>query len=250
MKRRQWVVFLIQLFIAVPLYALENEAVKLHPVNINLHDEARLQRGAKLFMNYCSGCHALKYMRYNQMAKDLGLTTFDGEVDKDLLYNNLIFTTAKLYDPIKIALPARDAKQWFGIVPPDLSLIARVRGPSWIYTFLKSFYVDHSRPFGSNNLLIPGVAMPNILAPLAGEWIAVKRDNHASIDHLDKIKEGEMTPLELDNALEDLVNFLVYVGEPAQLLRYKVGVLIILFLSIFLMIVYLLKRSYWRELHH
>nr|WP_242604203.1 cytochrome c1 [Legionella beliardensis] len=233
-------------------YALENESVPLLPVEVDLHDQAGLQRGAKMFMNYCSGCHSLKYMRYNKMATDLGLTTFDGEIDKDLLFNNLIFTSAKIHDPIKIGLPAADAKQWFGTLPPDLSLIARVRGASWLYTFLKSFYLDPSRPFGSNNLLIPGVAMPNVLAPLAGQIIAIRETNQkgAPINHLLKLEDGEMTTQEFDNAIEDLVNFLVYVGEPVQLTRYRIGVFIIAFLCIFLIVVYLLKRSYWSRLPH
>ncbi|MGQ3889884.1 cytochrome c1 [Legionella sp. CNM-1927-20] len=249
---KQFIVLLVSLTIATVSYALENEDVPMLPVEIDLHDQAGLQRGAKLFMNYCSGCHSLKFMRYNQMANDLGLTTFDGEVDKDLLFNNLVFTHAKLHDPIEIALPAVDAKQWFGTVPPDLSLIARVRGPSWLYTFLKSFYADPSRPFGSNNLLIPGVAMPNVLAPLAGQVIAVRKNNQKTgpIDYLLKISDGEMTTHEFDNAVEDLVNFLTYVGEPVQLTRYRIGVFIIAFLSIFLIVVYLLKRSYWQRLPH
>ncbi|WP_115332583.1 cytochrome c1 [Legionella busanensis] len=245
-------ILFISLTITTISYALENEDVPMLPVKINLHDQEGLQRGAKLFMNYCSGCHSLKYMRYNQMANDLGLTTFDGEVDKDLLFNNLVFTHAKLHDPIEIALPAADAKQWFGTVPPDLSLIVRVRGPSWLYTFLKSFYADSTRPFGSNNVLIPGVAMPNVLAPLVGQVIAVRENNQKAgpITHLLKITDGEMTSQEFDNAIEDLVNFLAYVGEPVQLTRYTVGVFIIAFLSIFLIVVYLLKRSYWQRLPH
>lgn len=249
---KYFIVFLAGLTITTISYALENEDVPMLPVEIDLHDQAGLQRGAKLFMNYCSGCHSLKYMRYNQMANDLGLTTFDGDIDKDLLFNNLVFTQAKLHDPIKIALPDVDAKQWFGTVPPDLSLIARVRGPSWLYTFLKSFYADPTRPFGSNNVLIPGVAMPNVLAPLIGQVIAMRENNQqeGSIKHLLKISDGEMTTQEFDNAIEDLVNFLVYVGEPVQLVRYQIGIFIIAFLSIFLIVVYLLKRSYWQRLPH
>ncbi|AHE68215.1 cytochrome c1 [Legionella oakridgensis ATCC 33761 = DSM 21215] len=150
-------------------------AIEIKPVTIDLHDQARLQRGARLYMNYCSGCHSLRYLRYNRMAEDLGLTTFDGSVDKDLLTNNLIFTTAKLYDPIEISMPAEDARQWFGKMPPDLTLSGRERGAAWLYTYLKSFYIDHTRPFGANNLLVPDVAMPNILAPLQGEVIAEKK---------------------------------------------------------------------------
>lgn len=252
MNPRRLIVFFISLMLVTSAYALENETIPMLPVKLDLHDQAGLQYGAKIFMNYCSGCHSLKYMRYSKMANDLGLTTFEGELDKELLFNNLVFTRAKIHDPIKIALPATDAKQWFGAAPPDLSLIARVRGASWLYTFLKSFYSDPTRPFGSNNLLIPGVAMPNVLAPLAGNVIAIRENNQkeAPIDHLLSFGDGEMTAQEFDNALENLVNFLVYVGEPVQLIRYRIGSFIIAFLGVLLIVVYLLKRSYWRRLRH
>lgn len=196
----------------------ENLTMDYVPVDIN--DKESLQRGAKMFMNYCSGCHSLKYMRYNRMAQDLGLTTFDGQIAEDLLKNNLIFTQANIYDPIQIAMSPEDAKQWFGMVPPDLSLSARDRGPVWIYNYLKSFYSDPSRPFGANNLLMPDVAMPNVLEPLIGKVILVK-DKNSHANSLLVVKRGEMFEGQFDSALRDLVNFLVYVGEPAKLIRYK-----------------------------
>lgn len=228
-------------------WAADND-IALLSVNIDLADQNKLQRGARLYMNYCSGCHALRYMRYNRMAEDLGLTTFTGEVDKDLL-SNLIFTSAKIHDPIQISMPPTDARQWFGIVPPDLSLTARERGADWIYTYLKSFYADKKRPFGANNLLVPEVAMPNILEPLSGRVIAVTSGAGKAISHLALIKQGEMTPHQFDSAIEDLVNFLVYVGEPAQLIRYRMGVKVIAFLCLFLIVAYLLKKSYWKDVY-
>nr|WP_238583673.1 cytochrome c1 [Legionella jamestowniensis] len=221
------------------------------PVNIDVHDSAKLQRGAKIFMNYCSGCHALRYMRYNRMAEDLGLTTFTGEIDKDLLFNNLIFTSAKIHDPIKISMAPADARQWFGIVPPDLSLTARERSPEWIYTYLKSFYEDKKKPFGTNNLLVPDVAMPNILEPLIGRVIAVRENQGAesSGPHLVLVQPGEMNPRQFDSMLEDLITFLTYVAEPVKLVRYRLGVFVILFLCVFLLIAYLLKRTYWKKIH-
>lgn len=203
----------------------ENLTMDYVPVDIN--DKESLQRGAKMFMNYCSGCHSLKYMRYNRMAQDLGLTTFDGQIAEDLLKNNLIFTQANIYDPIQIAMSPEDAKQWFGMVPPDLSLSARDRGPVWIYNYLKSFYSDPSRPFGANNLLMPDVAMPNVLEPLIGKVILVK-DKNSHANSLLVVKRGEMFEGQFDSALRDLVNFLVYVGEPAKLIRYKLGVFVLL----------------------
>ncbi|WP_420795310.1 cytochrome c1 [Legionella brunensis] len=221
------------------------------PVKVDLQDPAKLQRGAKIFMNYCSGCHALRYMRYNRMAQDLGLTTFDGQIDKDLLFNNLVFTTAKIHDPIQISMSDTDARQWFGIVPPDLSLTARERGPQWIYTYLKSFYEDKKRPFGTNNLLIPDVAMPNVLEPLIGRVVAITEGNGPKppISHLVLVGQGEMNEKEFDSTLEDLVTFLTYVAEPVKLVRYRIGVVVIIFLCIFWLIAYQLKRVYWKKVH-
>ncbi|HAT2146913.1 TPA: cytochrome c1 [Legionella pneumophila] len=223
----------------------ENLTMDSVPVDIN--DKESLQRGAKMFMNYCSGCHSLKYMRYNRMAQDLGLTTFDGQIAENLLKNNLIFTQATIYDPIQIAMSPEDAKQWFGMVPPDLSLSARDRGPVWIYNYLKSFYSDPSRPFGANNLLMPDVAMPNVLEPLIGKVILVK-DKNSHANSLLVVKRGEMFEGQFDSALKDLVNFLVYVGEPAKLIRYKLGVFVLLFFCIFLIAAYSLKKAYWKQL--
>ncbi len=238
-------VFLIVMTIAETVVA--SDAVDMLPISIDIHDKARLQRGAKLFMNYCSGCHSLRYLRYNRMAKDLGITTFDGSVDEDLLKNNLIFTTSKIHDPIQISMPPVDARQWFGKAPPDLSLSARERGPNWIYTYLKSFYVDKKRPFGTNNLVIPEVAMPNILFPLQGEVLAVKKGNEQP--YLQLVSQGEMSQPQFDSALQDLVTFLTYVGEPVKLVRYRLGIFVLIFLAVLLVFAYQLKKTYWRRIH-
>jgi ubiquinol-cytochrome c reductase cytochrome c1 subunit len=223
---------------------------ELLPVQVRVQDKPTLQRGARLFMNYCSGCHSLRYLRYNRMAQDLGLTTFDGQLDRELLMNNLVFTTAQPTDPIEISMPAADARQWFGRMPPDLSLVAREHGAAWLYTYLNSFYRDDSRPFGTNNLLVPGVGMPNVLAHLEGEVIAAVPTGAQAPTRTDLRLQhpGEMSRHQFDSALEDLVTFLVYVGEPAQLVRYRAGAWVMLFLGIFLVFAYLLKQSYWRAL--
>ena len=233
-------VFVVSIFLvaATPI-SLATE-VAMQSISVDITNKERLQRGAKLFMNYCSGCHSLKYMRYNRMAEDLGLTDFAGQINKNLL-NNLIFTQATVYDPIQIAMLPEDARQWFGIVPPDLSLSARERGAHWLYLYLKNFYNDDSRPFGVNNLLIPNVAMPNVLEPLMGQQILVM-NNESNSDSLLLIKKGEMLPVDFDNALQDLVTFLVYVGEPAKLIRHRLGIFVILFLSILLIAAYCLKK--------
>ncbi|WP_084273735.1 cytochrome c1 [Legionella fairfieldensis] len=223
--------------------------MKLLPVNVNIHDQAKLQRGAKLYMNYCSGCHSLRYVRYSRLANDLGLVTFAGKPDINLI-NNLIFTGAKIEAPVKISMPATDAREWFGLVPPDLSLTARERGAAWIYTYLKSFYADSSRPFGANNLLVPDVAMPNILAPLIGHMVLVNNpsspEKPADFSLVLKDK-GEMGQQQFNEMLEDLVTFLVYVGEPVKLIRYRLGFWVIGFLSIFLLVVYSLKKVIWKN---
>lgn len=240
------------LIIAFLLVQVAEAEVALLPVNINLHDKASVQRGAKLFMNYCSGCHSLRYMRYNRMAKDLGLTTFTGDIDKDLLVSNLIFTTSKVEDPIEISMPPEDARQWFGRVPPDLSLSARKYSPAWLYTYLKSFYVDKTRPFGANNVLFPDVAMPNILAPLGGKVIAIPNGLHSS-GHLPTrlllVEPGAMTQQQFDSAVRDLVTFMVYVAEPVKLIRYQIGWVVMGFLGVFLIVAFRLKKTYWRDVH-
>ncbi len=199
------------------LFLTVTHAANLLPVHIDTADKAALQRGAKLFMDYCSGCHSLRYLRYNRMAEGLGLTTASGEVDTALLQSNLIYTHATPQDPIQISMPAADARQWFGRVPPDLSLTARERGASWIYTYLNSFYADPKRPFGANNFLVPDVAMPNVLVPL--------RDN------------SDMTQQQFEQSLTDVVTFLSYVAEPEKAERHTLGWKVLLFLLVLLILV-------------
>ncbi len=222
--------------------------------DIDISDKQSLQQGAKLFMNYCSGCHSLRYLRYNSMAHDLGLTTFDGELDKDLLISNLIFTSAPIHSPIEVAMPATDARQWFGVPPPDLSLIARQRGADWLYTYLHSFYEDKKRPFGTNNILIPNVAMPNVLAPLSGRVIFPKNANGIpepiTVQRLFYVGDGQMTKPEFDEAVRTIVTFLVYVGEPHKISHYHLGIFVIIYFSIFLLVVWLLKKNYWKAISH
>lgn len=235
-------------------------SVSLLNAPINQTDIHSLQRGARDYMNYCSGCHSLKYLRYSRMAQDIGLTSFDGEIDKPLLENNLIFSQAQIHDPIRIAMPKTDARQWFGVEPPDLSLEARVRGVDWIYTYLKSFYRDDTRPFGSNNLLVPGVAMPNVLAPLQGEQVAVKQSKTIdfagkpkqieTISHLMLVKDGQMTQHQFDQTIEDIVNFLAYASEPIKQERLRLGWFVMLYLLIALVVVYLIKKMIWARLKH
>ena len=191
--------------------------------NADVSDPAALQRGAKLYMSYCSGCHSLKYMRYDSLAKGIA-------VSKDLVIANLMFSgnnnEAKISDPIKSAMSSKDAVKWFGIIPPDLSLVARSRGTDWLYEYLRSFYNDPTRPWGVNNKTFPDVAMPHVLA---------NQQNMLSDKAYNKL-------------VADLVTFLSYVGEPHQLQRQKIGVWVLLFLSILLVFTFLLKREYWKNI--
>lgn len=237
--------------------ASENH-VPLKQIKIDLRDHEALQRGARLYMNYCAGCHSLKYMRYNRLAKDIGIVDDDGLVANDLLRENLIFTTAKVGEHVRSAIPAVDAREWFGVAPPDLTLVSRVRGANWLYTYLTSFYQDKSRPFGTNNWLFPDVAMPNVLEPLQGEQVAdfVEKTipyNGTTktievIEHLQLLSPGSMNQHQFDSAIHDLVTFLVYVGEPVRLTRETMGFWVILFLIILFGLAYALKKEYWKDI--
>jgi len=213
----------------------------------DLGDRASLQRGAQLFMNYCSGCHSLKYMRYSRMAEDLGLS-------EEEVMTNLNFTGAKFGEQIQVSMPAAGAEKWFGKAPPDLSVIARVRGSDWIYTYLKSFYLDESRPVGWNNTLFPNASMPNPLwqmqglqRPVHGEKDPVTGE--ATVERLEIATPGSQDAQAFDQTARDITAFLEYVGEPAALKRQSIGVWVVLFLAFFTFLAWLLKKEYWRDVH-
>lgn len=213
----------------------------------DLGDQASLQRGAALYMNYCSGCHALKYVRYSRMARDLGLT-------EDQVQASLNFTGSKVGEQIHTPFTPSDAQAWFGQVPPDLSLVARVRGSNWIYTYLKSFYLDESRPLGWNNTLFPNASMPNPLWMMQGlqraEYGAADAaTGERPVERLVVAAPGTVAPEAYDQAVRDITNFLEYVGEPAALQRQTLGVWVILFLAFFTFLAWLLKKEYWRDVH-
>ncbi|MEM1262310.1 MAG: cytochrome c1 [Pseudomonadota bacterium] len=206
-----------------------------------------LRRGARNFMNYCSGCHSAKYVRYNTLASGLGLS-------EDQVIDNLMFTGEKIHDTIQVNMPPGDAKRWFGVTPPDLSLISRSRGADHIYNFLRSYYVDDSRATGMNNMVVANVAMPNVLWELQGVRKAVfKEENDANgnarevFDSFDVVTEGTLSPEEFDQWVRDTVNFLDYIGEPMQLQRKSIGIKVLLFLAFFFVIAYLLKKEVWKD---
>lgn len=239
---------------------LASEGVHLDHVKNDLCDKASLQRGAGLYMNYCAGCHSLQYVRFKDVAKDIGIVDKKGNVLEKLVNQNLNFITDKPTSPITTALPKQEGAKWFGVAPPDLSLVSRSRGKDWLYTYLRSFYVDPKRPWGVNNLVFPDVGMPHILLNLQGvqvpvyRKVSVKDDSGNNVekqvvDHLELKKPGSLTKEEYDKAVTDLVNFLDYVGEPHKLERKRLGVWVILFLVIFTLFAYLLKREYWKDVH-
>jgi len=217
--------------------------------HINLSDKTSLQRGARIFMNYCLTCHSAQYMRYNRMAQDLDIT-------EDVLKSNLMFATDKPGNTMTISLTPDEGEKYFGVSPPDLSVIARVRGADWLYTYFMTFYWDDKRPWGVNNMVFKDVAMPNVLWEFQGLQRPVYQEVKESggetikkIDHLELVKPGKLSPEEYQKMVNDLVNFLVYLGEPIQLKRYKIGAWVIIYLVIFLFILYHLKKEYWRDVH-
>lgn len=237
------------LLAAAPMLGLASEGAHLEDANIDLGDQASLQRGAKYFVNYCLSCHSAKYERFNRMAKDLGLT--EDEVSK-----NLMFVTDKIGNTMEIAMPTDKATAWFGNPPPDLSVITRARGVDYIYTYLRSFYLDSKRPFGVNNTVFPDVAMPNVLWQLQGTQKAVykmEKDTAGHdtevFDHFEPVTPGKLSPEEFDQVARDLTAFLTYVGEPIQMERRQLGVWVLLFIAVFFVLAYLLKKEYWKDVH-
>ncbi|WP_330924812.1 cytochrome c1 [Candidatus Sororendozoicomonas aggregata] len=226
----------------------------LDPIETDHSDKASLQRGAALYQNYCSGCHATGFQRYERVADDLG-------IPHDLMLDNLVFNKgAKIGDLMTNSMDAKEAKQWFGSAPPDLTLVSRVRGEEWLYTYLRSFYEDPKRPWGVNNKVFPDVGMPHALMELQGVQVdTCQGADPTARDPLtgdkmcglvvDPKRKGSMTPEEFDLAMYDLTNFLSYSAEPMRTERQQLGIYVFLFLLVFLVFAYLLKREYWKDVH-
>lgn len=241
------IIFVLSLLLPMSVMAAGGN-VHLDKAEYDLTDKASLQTGAQLFMNYCLGCHQTQYQRYQRTFEDLGIPIELGQ-------ENLQFTGEKPGEHIKNAMPTESGAKWFGAPPPDLTLVARVRGADWIYTYLRTFYADDSRPFGVNNLVFPEVGMPHVLQELQGlpsktsekmlidgemvdRYVGIKADGN-----------GELSAAEYDTAVLDLVNYLVYVGEPSRLQSESIGRWVMIFLLVFLVLIYLLKKDYWRDVH-
>lgn len=236
-----------------PMVVFAAEDVKLDRAPIDSQDLISLQRGAHTFVNYCLGCHSANYMRYNRL-EDLGLT-------EKQIRDNLIFTGLKVGDLMKTAMAPKDAKSWFGTAPPDLTVVARARsssagsGADWIYTYMRSFYRDPSRPTGWNNVVFANVAMPHVLYELQGEQVLkterVMRPEGYAVDEQKLVleKKGKLTPLEYDRLVADLVNYLNYMAEPAATERTTIGIYVLLFLGLFWVLAYALKKEFWKDVH-
>ncbi|MCC6202894.1 MAG: cytochrome c1 [Gammaproteobacteria bacterium] len=236
------------LFGAVGAWGAEG-TIPLEKAHSSIDDPASLQRGARIFVNYCLSCHAASYMRYNRMAKDLHLT-------EEMVQDNLMFTTDKIVDTMQVAMRSTDALKWFGVAPPDLSVIARARGTDWLYSFLLGFYADPARPNGVNNLVFKDTAMPHVLVGLQGIQQPVYRteqdqfgEQKKVIERLELMSSGQLTEADYRRTVRDLVNFLHYVGEPAKLQRLALGKWVLLYLFVLLLVAYRLKAEYWKDVH-
>lgn len=242
MKRVKNFLFLL---LAMPALAMAagGHSVPLDKAPVNLADQDSLQRGARMFVNYCLNCHSASAMRYSRL-QDIGLT-------EEQIKDNLLFSAEKPGELMKIGMTKADGKAWFGATPPDLSVIARSRGADWIYTYLRGFYRDDTRATGWNNTVFDKVGMPHVMWSLQGEMVPVfkKEGEHETIARLELAKPGSVTLAEYDAMVGDLVNYLVWMGEPAQVQRKQLGVIVLLFLAGFFVIAYYLKKEFWKDVH-
>jgi len=239
------------LFVSPAAMASEG-GVRLDTAPIKPTDVVSLQSGARTFANYCLNCHSASLMRWNRLM-ELGL-------NESQIKDNLIFDGSKVGDLMNVSMTSKDARKWFGVPPPDLSVIARARGADWLYSYLRGFYRDPARPTGWNNTVFENVGMPNPMWQLQGERVRVEpapkggeaKEGHggaAGTVKLEMVKPGSLTPVQYDETVRDLVNFLVYMGEPAATTRKQIGIFVLLFLLAFLPLVYLLKREFWKDVH-
>ena len=218
----------------------------LEAANVNVANQASMQRGAKYFVNYCMGCHSLQYVRYSQLGDALGLS-------EDQLIENIMFTGQRPHDTMRIAMPADAAQRWFGQPPPDLSLTARARGEDWIYTFLKSFYRDPSKPVGTNNRVLDGASMPHVLWELQGIQEAVYRTethdggSHEVFEGFELVQPGALSSAEYDQVVRDITTFLSWAGEPMQLERQRLGIKVLRFLVVFFVFAWLYYKEVWKD---
>jgi len=230
-------------------WAAASSGVKLDEANIQIEDRDAIKRGAKLFVQYCLNCHSAELMRYSRIGQDLGMT-------KEEVRRDLITTGAKPGGVMTVAIDKEDATRWFGKAPPDLSVISRARGVDWLYTYLRSFYRDTSRPWGVNNTVFKDVGMPHVLwelqglqAPVIESIVDINGNTQEHIVGFTLVQKGQMDAQTYDDTVRDLVTFLDYLGEPSKLQRLALGKWVLLFLAGLLVLVILLKKEYWRDIH-
>ena len=231
------------LILLIPLSAAAASEEKLDRAPIDARDAVSIQRGARVFVNYCLSCHGAEAMRYNRL-EDLGLT-------EQQIKDNLMFATDKVGDTMTVAMRRGDARTWFGVAPPDLSVIARARGADWLYTYLRSFYREDSRETGWNNLTFPNVVMPHVLYELQGQQVLKQAEQEGEPGASTLVLEtpGKLSPHDYDKLTADLVNYLVFMSEPARETRIRIGYAVLIFLGVLFVPVYLLKKDYWKDVH-
>lgn len=235
--RKLWMLVLL----SVPAMAIASGGEALDKAPVDLKDKISIQRGAKMFTSTCLGCHSAAYMRFNRL-KDIGMSTDEIKA--------LLPAGAKLGSTMQASMDSASAKAAFGVAPPDLSVTARSRGTDWLYTYFRSFYKDPTRPSGVNNVVFPGVAMPNLFAGMQGEQ-ELRLENHGGheVKKLELVSPGSMSPAEYNATVADLVNYLEFMGEPAKLVRYDIGYYVLGFLFILLLLTAALKKEYWKDVH-
>ncbi|MBI5937343.1 MAG: cytochrome c1 [Betaproteobacteria bacterium] len=249
MKKVSFAKGLLQALLMLPLTAFASgAAIHLDRAPVNHQDNESLQRGAAVFVNYCLSCHSAGSMRYSRMT-DIGLT-------EPQIKENLLYAAEKPGSTMAIAMRTKEAKAWFGATPPDLSVITRSRGADWVYTYLRGFYRDDSRPTGWNNTVFDKVGMPHVLHDLQGQMVPVYKTEtdhegktHQLIERLELAQPGKMTLAEYDGLVADLVNYMNWMGEPAKGERLNIGIAVLLFLGIFFVIAFYLKKEFWKDVH-
>ncbi|MGM0633330.1 MAG: ubiquinol-cytochrome c reductase [Pseudomonadota bacterium] len=245
LKQAAGVIALIAALVLIPLTAVgaEGPDVELEHVEMDLEDQASLQRGYANYMNYCQSCHSLQFARYERTSNDLGIPA-------DLVRDHLLMGNHAIGDLMENSMDPVDANNWFGVAPPDLTLIARVRSPEWLYSYMNGFYIDESRGWGTNNRIFANVGMPNVLHELQGDVVCANDADEPANCELEHVAgTGALSPEEFDQFTYDLVNFLYYIGEPVRLQRQQIGVFVLGFLAILFVLVTLLNREYWRKIH-
>jgi ubiquinol-cytochrome c reductase cytochrome c1 subunit len=233
---------LLILMLLMSFSVIAEEGIKLQQANFDPEDRGAVLRGAKSFVTYCLGCHSIKHIRYQRIAKDFG-------IDEKKVMDEIAPQGAIIYDQMRTAMNAHDSEKWFGVQPPDLSLISRSRNADWLYTYLKSFYKDEKKPLGTNNLVFKDVGMPNVFWQLQGEQkpVVEAEDGQDKITKLELDKPGTLSEEQFDTMVNEIVNFLVYVGEPVKQERERIGKYVLFYLFMFLVIAYLLKKEYWKD---